>query len=58
MEKLNQSNDWAATEVARLQKMASKRGTMAGKQLDDLQVGSICMQVMLHCVDRFEIACL
>jgi hypothetical protein len=38
MEKLNQSNDWAATEVARLQKMASKRGTMAGKQLDDLQV--------------------
>ena len=41
MDKLSQSNDWAASEVARLQKMASKRGTMAGKQLDDLQVSAI-----------------
>lgn len=38
MDKISQSNDWAANEVARLQKMATKRGTMAGKQLDDLQV--------------------
>ena len=38
MEKFGSSGDWAQTELARLQKLASKRGAMAGKQLDDLQV--------------------
>jgi hypothetical protein len=38
MEKLESSSDWAANELARLQKLASKRGSMAGKQLEDLQV--------------------
>ena len=38
MEKLEGSNDWAGKELARLQKMASKKGALAGKQLEDLQV--------------------
>lgn len=38
MNKLSASSDWAQTELARLQKMASKRGAMSGKQLEDLQV--------------------
>merc|ERR1712093_761381 len=38
MDKLSSSSDWVQTELARLQKMASKRGAMAGKQLDDLQM--------------------
>lgn len=38
MEKLEGSSDWAVKELARLQKMASKKGALAGKQLEDLQV--------------------
>lgn len=37
-EKAASSSDWAQKEFQRLQKLASKRGTMAGKQLDDLQI--------------------
>lgn len=42
MEKLETSSDWAVKELARLQKMASKKGSLAGKQLEDLQV-SLCV---------------
>jgi protein disulfide-isomerase A6 len=41
IDKLSESSDWAQTELARLQKLASKRGNMAQKQLDDLQVRKI-----------------
>lgn len=37
-EKLSQSSDWAQKELLRLQKLASKRTAMAGKQLDDMRI--------------------
>ncbi|KAK9893744.1 thioredoxin-domain-containing protein [Cystobasidium minutum MCA 4210] len=44
MEKLENSSDWAVKELARLQKMTSKKGSMAGKQLEDLQIRQNILQ--------------
>lgn len=41
IEKLEGSSDWAVKELARLQKMASKKGALAGKQLEELQVSIV-----------------
>ena len=46
LEKVGSSSDWAQTELARLQKLASKRGAMAGKQLDDLQASQSCCSML------------
>lgn len=56
MEKLENSSDWAVKELARLQKMASKKGALAGKQLEDLQVGVPCSQSLP--ADSTEMYCI